>query len=137
MMISETVINAVANSTLAFSALGLLIHIFGDPDNSVWDNKIKAYLAKTGLSVTICGAIANVFTLSTPPVSEVVLNCGISITFFWLSWWQWEMFKEMQKHQKELRAHKAHIQKKNETSKKRVSLMRQNMEKGNRKNTPR
>lgn len=96
-MTTETVINAVANSTLAFSALALLIHIFGDPDNSVWDNRIKAYLAKIGLSVTVCGAIANVMTLSTPPISEVVLNCGLSITFFWLSWWQWEMFKEMQK----------------------------------------
>lgn len=96
-MTTETVINAVANSTLAFSALALLIHIFGDPDNSVWDNRVKAYLAKVGLSVTVCGAIANVMTLSTPPISEVVLNCGLSITFFWLSWWQWEMFKEMQR----------------------------------------
>lgn len=95
-MTTETVINAIANSTLAFSALGLLIHIFGDPDNSVWNNRIKAYLAKIGLSVTVCGAIANVMTLNTPPHSEVILNCGLSITFFWLSWWQWEMFKEMQ-----------------------------------------
>lgn len=95
-MISETAINAVANTTLAISALGLLVHIFGDPDNSIWDNKIKAYLAKVGLSITICGAIANVMTLSTPNVSEVVLNCGISVTFFWLSWWQYELFKEAQ-----------------------------------------
>lgn len=106
-MTIETIINAVANSTLAFSALGLIIHILGDPDNSVWDNKIKAYLAKVGLSVTVCGAVANVVTLSTPPVSEVVLNCGLSITFFWLSWWQWEMFKEMQEHHKEVKARKA------------------------------
>jgi hypothetical protein len=93
---SLTIINAVANGTTAFSALGLLIHIFGDPDNSVWDNKIKAWLSKIGLSVTTCGAIGNVLTLSTPPVTEVILNCGISVTFFWLNWWQWEMFKEMQ-----------------------------------------
>ena len=81
-MITETIVNAAAKSALVVSALGLLIHIFGDPDNSIWDNKIKAYLAKAGLSITICGAIANVITLSTPPVSEVVLNCGISVTFF-------------------------------------------------------
>jgi protein-S-isoprenylcysteine O-methyltransferase Ste14 len=103
-MTTETIINAIANSTLAFSALGLLIHIFGDPDNSVWNNRVKAYLAKVGLSVTICGAIANVMTLSSPPHSEVVLNCGLSITFFWLSWWQWEMFKEMQTKSKKPRA---------------------------------
>jgi len=96
-MITETIVNAAANSALVVSALGLLIHIFGDPDNSIWDNKIKAYLAKAGLSITICGAVTNVITLSTPPVSEVVLNCGISVTFFWLSWWQYELFKEAQK----------------------------------------
>jgi len=95
-MITETTINAVANITTSLSALGLLIHIFGDPDNPVWDNNIKAWLAKGGLSIVICGATANVLTLSTPPVTEVVLNVGISITFFWLSWWQWELFKELQ-----------------------------------------
>ena len=130
-MTTETLINAVANSTLAFSALGLLVHIFGDPDNSVWDNNIKAYLAKIGLSVTICGAIANVMTLSTPPVSEVVLNCGISITFFWLSWWQWEMFKEMQQHHKEIKERKSRAKKeKHASTKTRVPTVRKNMEKG-------
>jgi hypothetical protein len=96
-MTTPAVINAVANCTTAFSALALLIHIFGDPDNSVWDNNIKAWLAKSGLSVVVCGAIANVLTLSSPATSEIVLNCGMSLTFFWLSWWQWEMFKEMQR----------------------------------------
>lgn len=89
-----TIINAIANCTTAISAIGLLVHIFGDPNNSIWDDKIKAYLAKTGLTVLICGAIANVLTLSTPAATEVLLNCGMSITFFWLSWWQWEQFKE-------------------------------------------
>ena len=138
-MTTETIINAVANSTLAFSALGLLIHIFGDPDNSVWDNKIKAYSAKVGLSVTVCGAIANVMTLSTPPVSEVVLNCGISITFFWLSWWQWEMFKEMQAHHKELKAKKTVRKKthKHETGKGRVQAVRKDLEQRNGKDAAR
>jgi hypothetical protein len=33
-------------------------------------------------------------TLSTPATTEVLLNCGMSLTFFWLSWWQFEQFKE-------------------------------------------
>jgi len=109
-----TLINALANCTTAFSAMGLLVHIFGDPDNQIWDNRIKAWLAKAGLSITTCGAVSNVLTLSTPPVTEVVLNIGISITFFWLSWWQWEAFKELQKHKEELkkkRTRKARIHK--------------------------
>lgn len=97
-MTPETLINAVANCTTAFSALGLLIHIFGDPDNKVWDNKIKAWLAKGGLSITVCGAISHVLNMPVPTTTEVILSVGISITFFWLNWWQWEMFKEMQSH---------------------------------------
>lgn len=89
-----TIINAIANCTTVISAIGLLVHIFGDPTNSIWDNKIKAWLAKTGLTLIICAATANVLTLSTPATTEVLLNCGMSLTFFWLSWWQFEQFKE-------------------------------------------
>lgn len=88
----ETIINLISNCTIAFSAAALLIHIFGDPDNSIWNNNIKAYLAKFGLAVTSCGAIMNVLSLSTPNRTEIVLNVGMSLTFFWLSWWQWEQF---------------------------------------------
>ena len=95
-MTTEGLINIIAHCTTAFSALGLLIHIFGDPDNSVWDNKIKAWLAKGGLSITICGSILHVLSPTSADMQEIVLNVGISITFFWLNWWQWEMFKEMQ-----------------------------------------
>lgn len=89
-----TIINAFANCTTAISAIGLLVHIFGDPTNPIWDNKIKAWLAKVGLTVTICGSISNALTLVTPSQTEVLLNCGISLTFFWLSWWQFEQFKQ-------------------------------------------
>lgn len=89
-------VNAIANCTTAISALGLLIHIFGDPSNEIWDNRIKAWLAKAGLSIMTCGAISNAITLSDPPPTEIILNCGIAITLFWLSWWQWELFKSMQ-----------------------------------------
>jgi protein-S-isoprenylcysteine O-methyltransferase Ste14 len=90
-----TIINVVSNCTISFSAAALLIHIFGDPDNAVWGNHIKAWLAKFGLSIVVCGALSNVLTLSTPNVTEILLNVGMSITFFWLSWWQWEQFKKI------------------------------------------
>ena len=91
----ETATNLVSNCTIAFSSAALLIHIFGDPDNSIWNNNIKAYLAKFGLSITTCGAILNMLTLSTPNRTEIILNVGMSMTFFWLSWWQWEQFHAM------------------------------------------
>jgi hypothetical protein len=99
----ETVTNLASNCTIAFSSAALLIHIFGDPDNAIWDNNIKAYLAKFGLSVTTCGAILNVLSLSTPNRTEIILNVGMSLTFFWLSWWQWEQFHSMKKAAKKVK----------------------------------
>lgn len=96
----DTIINVITNCTTAFSSGALLIHVFGDPDNSIWNDKIKAYLAKFGLSVTTCGAILNVLSLSTPSRTEILLNIGISLTFCWLSWWQWEQFQLMKKESK-------------------------------------
>jgi flagellar biosynthesis component FlhA len=117
-----TLINIISNCTIAFSAAALLIHIFGDPDNDIWDNKIKAYLAKFGLAVTTCGAISNVLTLSTPNKTEILLNVGMSITFFWLSWWQWEQFQEMKQaaRQRAIEAAKKRAQTKTKVSKTRT-----------------
>ena len=89
-----TFLNTFTNCTTAISSIALLVHVFGDPNNPIWDNKIKAWLAKIGLSITICGAISNAINLVTPPPSQAILDCGISLTFCWLSWWQWELFKE-------------------------------------------
>jgi protein-S-isoprenylcysteine O-methyltransferase Ste14 len=96
-MTGIVLINAISNITTSISSLALLLHVFGDPDNEIWDNKIKAWLAKIGLSVMICGATSNALTLSNPPQTEVILNVGIALTLFWLSWWQWELFQRMHK----------------------------------------
>lgn len=99
----DTATNLASNCTIAFSSAALLIHIFGDPDNSIWDNKIKAYLAKFGLAITTCGSILNVLSLSTPNRTEIILNVGMSLTFFWLSWWQWEQFHRIKNAAKRLK----------------------------------
>ena len=106
-MSSIVVLNAICNITTSISSLALLLHVFGDPNNEIWDNKIKAWLAKIGLSVMICGATSNALTLSNPPPTEVVLNIGIALTLFWLSWWQWELFKQMHHKAKKHNAQKA------------------------------
>lgn len=106
-------VNLIAHCTTAFSSLGLLIHIFGDPENEIWNNKIKAWLAKGGLSVVTCGSVLNVLCPITPGLYDVVLNIGMSITFFWLNWWQWEMFKKLQyKSKKPVRGRPRKTQKK-------------------------
>ena len=106
-MSAIVIVNAISNITTSISSLALLLHVFGDPNNEIWDNKIKAWLAKIGLSVMICGATSNALTLSNPPPTEVVLNVGIALTLFWLSWWQWELFKQMHHKVKKHDAQKA------------------------------
>ena len=96
-MTIDTLVNLVSNVFISFSAFTLLINIFGDPDNKVWNEPVKAWIAKLGLTMTTCGALWNIYTLSTPTRSEVLLNMGIACRFFLLSWWQWEQFKASKK----------------------------------------
>lgn len=96
-MTISTLVNLVSNLFISFSAFTMLINIFGDPRNKVWKEPVKAWIAKFGLTVTTCGALWNIYVLSTPGGSEVLLNLGIAVSFFLLSWWQWEQFKESKK----------------------------------------
>lgn len=107
----DTIINVISNGTVAFSSGALLIHIFGDPDNSIWHNPWKAWLAKFGLSVSFCGALLNMLSLSTPNRTEVILNIGMSLNFLWLSWWQWEQFQKIKKAAKEMEEAKNRVRK--------------------------
>jgi hypothetical protein len=74
-----------------------VISVFGRPDHPIWENKYRAYLAKVGLCISSCGAILNIVSLSTPPVTEIVLNIGLSLNFCWLSWWQYAESKKSKK----------------------------------------
>jgi len=96
-MTTDTAVNLVANMFISFSAFTMLINIFGDPHNKVWHQPVKAWIAKLGLTMSTCGALWNIYTLSTPSRSEVLLNMGIASSFFLLSWWQWDQFKENKK----------------------------------------
>jgi len=112
-----TALNALTNCMTAVSSGALLIHVFGDPDNAIWNDKVKAWLAKIGLTITTCGAIANALTLSNPGPTEVLLNTGISLTFCWLSWWQWGQFQLMKQAAAEASAKKTIPKRKTPTKK--------------------
>jgi hypothetical protein len=80
-----TVINATANGILAVSALHLVFRVFGHPESAIWQKPWAALLCKTATTVTVCGALWNLLTLSSPAASEVMLNIGISLNFLWIS----------------------------------------------------
>lgn len=84
-MTAATLINATANGILAVSALHLVFRVFGHPESAIWQKPWAALLCKTATTVTVCGALWNLLTLSSPAASEVMLNIGISLNFVWIS----------------------------------------------------
>lgn len=84
-MTAVAAINAIANAVLAASALHLVFRVFGHPESAIWRRPWAAVLCKAATTVTVCGAIWNLLTLSSPAASEVMLNIGISLNFLWIS----------------------------------------------------
>jgi hypothetical protein len=84
-MTPVTAINATANGILAVSALHLVFRVFGHPESAIWKRPFAAMLCKAATTVTVCGALWNLLTLSSPAASEVMLNIGISLNFLWIS----------------------------------------------------
>ena len=74
-----------------------IISVFGRADHPIWETKWKAYLAKVGLCISGCGALLNMIQLSTPILSEIVLNVGLSLNFLWISLWQLHEGKKAKK----------------------------------------
>jgi hypothetical protein len=84
-----TLANAVANAMLAVSSCSFIIFAFGRPSELWKMSPFQALMAKAGLSATCAGAVLNVATLSTPQLTEVILNFGLAITCTWANWWHW------------------------------------------------
>ena len=87
-MTLPTAINATANGILAVSALHLVFRVFGHAESAIWKRPWAAILCKAATTVTVCGALWNLLTLSSPAASEVMLNIGIAGNFVWLSFYQ-------------------------------------------------
>lgn len=51
------------------------------------------WLVKVGLALTATGAFLNLITLSTPPVTEVVLNLGLGGLFTWAAIYHAKKFR--------------------------------------------
>jgi hypothetical protein len=65
----------------------LLYKIFGNQHSKVWQTPYMALLYKGVMGITICGAAANIITLSTPSWSEILLNLGASGNWLFLSFY--------------------------------------------------
>lgn len=79
-------LNALANSILAISAIHLWLKIFGHESSAIYRHPYAAHLCKVATAVTICGSVANIFAHQEPPVTEFILNIGVACNYVWLSW---------------------------------------------------
>jgi hypothetical protein len=82
-----TLLNGAANSVLAISALHLLLRVFGHENSPIWKKPWAAFLCKLATTVTVCGAVSNILTFSTPVWTEFILNVGVSLNFLWISFY--------------------------------------------------
>ncbi len=114
-----TVVNVASNAIIGLAIILFIISVFGRHDHPVWEHKLKAYLCKIGLGICGCGALLNVLTFSTPPITEVVLNVGLAMNFTWLALWQ---HSETVKHKQQKAAPKPRPRKKKVVSKKVVKM---------------
>lgn len=73
--------------------LAFIIFCFGRSDSAIYKyGQVQAYGLKFGL-ITIClGSLANLFTLSDPPFSELILNIGLAALFVWAAIFHYFVF---------------------------------------------
>jgi hypothetical protein len=89
-----TILNVIANIVISISVAGFMV-MLQEPTNPV--AKMPFLLRnwiKISLAFTAGGALLNVITLSTPPISEIVLNLGLGGLFSWSYFWHIKMFKD-------------------------------------------
>ena len=89
----ETVINLIANSLITLGMMFFIIGVFGRKSKVIESmNPIERFLLKIALCASAAGALFNVLTLSTPTMSETLLNVGMGLLFTWAAWFHWKYF---------------------------------------------
>jgi hypothetical protein len=87
-----TLANGVANALIAAGGIAFVVFVFGRSESSIYRTPWVAHLLKAGLSLVSVGAMLNIVTFSTPPISEIVLNVGLGMTFAVAAIWHFITF---------------------------------------------
>lgn len=85
-------INAFANVVITLAMIAFIIFVFGR--FSIMDKlpKYQMLTVRVGLCTTAAGSLFNFLTLSTPPLTEVMLNVGLAIVFLWAAIFHYNYF---------------------------------------------
>ena len=94
----ETIINLIANVCITIGMTFFMIGVFGRNNKTIEKlPKIEVTLLKIALSATAAGALFNVLSLSSPNISEIVLNAGLGALFIWTAFFHWKYFVKKKK----------------------------------------
>lgn len=87
-----TIINLVANAIISISISAFIVFVFGR--FSMMDKlpKYEVLTIKSGLCLIAAGSLFNCLTFSHPVTSEIILNCGLAITFLWAAIFHYKYF---------------------------------------------
>jgi len=84
-------INAMANAIVCLGGLAFYVMLFTKIGDGVKQidrfGKTSYYTIKTALALVISGALLNLLLLTTPPLTEVVMNVGFGLIFAWAAVW--------------------------------------------------
>jgi len=87
-------INIVSNIILSYSLIMFYLYLFGDNDKIVHRWKfIGHWTLKLGLITMIIGTLFNILTFDNPSISQLFLNVGLSMTFFWAYLFHKQLFE--------------------------------------------
>lgn len=79
-----TLINLASNILLSYSLIMFYLYLFGDNDKIVhrW-RFVGHWTLRLGIIIMIIGTLFNILTFDAPSLSQLSLNIGLSMTFFW------------------------------------------------------
>lgn len=92
LMVYKPYINCAANCINCLAMIGFLIFVFGRGNSRIHKHPRSSYLAKVGLTTIALGCLWSAIVFTDPPVSEVALNVGMSMTFIWAAWFHYVEF---------------------------------------------
>lgn len=77
-------LNAFCNFVIAWSMVAFIIFVFGTRNGMMQKLPLlERFSVKIGLVAICCGSLFNLFTLSVPPITQLLLNVGLAIIFLW------------------------------------------------------
>lgn len=90
----ETIINMIANGILTAGVSCFMILLYrSDSVVRRWPMTGSLFL-RLSLTATASGSLFNCLNASTPPASEILLNCGLAGLFAWASVFHTKLLKE-------------------------------------------